>query len=641
MNLHAPKVMSCTKKLGFIAVVQFAQVKLVNKNDPYHIADCIDLIRVVAQTSHGKSASQSPERGANPQLVLQTGEGYHYSELPGRKESGKETVFELSTSQFSPTLPKCLVKQEIKSVSLRSPVRGNDGWHVVSIETYVKSTNKPYAQITSDQTLNRWVDYDQDEDRLVHLSSVVPTAQAPIVDTPECGYGNPVCTCSATAQHCKINRLEIDEIRTFTSYKKFPDKYGDGIFVRGVQGVVYEINDDGELEYLEQHGTKDCAKDFDRTNCSDPQFVDGKTYRMAIGVNGQIPGPTIIVHEDQMLTIHVHNNLTSEGISIHWHGMHQMDTPWMDGVGQITQCQIGPSSSFAYIYKASPSGTFWYHSHSGAQRTDGLFGALIVKEKTKKVLPNIAFEDHPDKHTISLLDWQHEASLDLFSQLNAGLGFYPGVPIGELPPNREGSRYQSEFSFDGAAVSPVPYFSRLINGKGRHPDVPYVKTRLSTFPVVKDKNYRFRLIGAQGTYAYKFSIDGHKLRVVSTDGYWTNPTVPADYIIIHTGERYDFILTADAEVKNYWIRAETLEIDRSSNDGVPPFNHWVTSQKESYNTRLVISTILLKYRPQIINASKQILHLENVFQMIDAWPLTVLFKNFILLTTQTASMSIN
>ena len=671
------------------------------------LADCIDLIRVVAQTSHGKSASQSPDRGANPQLVLQTEKGYHYSELPGRKESGKETVFELSTSQFSPTLPKCLVKQEIKSVSLQARVHGNDGWHVASIATYVKSTSKPYTQITSDQTLNRWVDYDQDEDRLVHLSSVVPTAQAyercltklriaartgshhnagfspsqanhkiglklkngqipkatltkggfpnqeyaleldlnaflpsvqcirrsditavslfyggpayytpettwliagfatyvtdvtnieqkltddpdfygwlynanesptfyPVpllIDTPKCGYGIPVCTCSAAAQHCVIN-LEIDEIRTFTSYRKFPVEDGEGIFVRGTQGVVYEIDDNGELQYLEPYTERDCAKNFDRTKCSDPQFVDGKTYRMAIGVNGQIPGPTIIVHEGQTITIHVHNNMSSEGISIHWHGMHQMNTPWMDGVGQITQCQIGPSSSFSYTYKASPSGTFWYHSHSGAQRTDGFYGALIVQEKTKKVLPNIAYEDCPDKHTISLLDWQHEISLDLFSQLNAGLGFYPGVPIGEVPPNMAGIRYESTRSFEEGEVGPVPYYSGLINGKGRHSDVPYVKTRLSTFPVVKGESYRFRLIGAQGLYAYKFSIDGHKLKVVSTDGYWTNPTEPADYIIIHTGERYDFILTADAEVKNYWIRAETLEIDRSSNDGAPPF----------------------------------------------------------------------
>ena len=81
----------------------------------------------------------------------------------------------------------------------------------------------------------------------------------------------------------------------------------------------------------------------DSTKCTNPQFVDGKTYRSAIAVYGQIPGPTLIVHEGQTVVIHVHNNLTTEGISIHWHGMHQKGTPWIDGVGQVTQCQITPS----------------------------------------------------------------------------------------------------------------------------------------------------------------------------------------------------------------------------------------------------------------------------------------------------------
>ena len=65
--------------------------------------------------------------------------------------------------------------------------------------------------------------------------------------------------------------------------------------------------------------------------------------------------------------------------------MHQRESPWMDGVGQVTQCQIGPSLSFSYEYTAKPAGTFWYHSHSGAQRTDGFYGALIVKESLKRM----------------------------------------------------------------------------------------------------------------------------------------------------------------------------------------------------------------------------------------------------------------
>ena len=247
----------------------------------------------------------------------------------------------------------------------------------------------------------------------------------------------------------------------------------------------------------------------------------------------------------------------------------------MDGVGQVTQCQIGPSSSFSYEYTARPAGTFWYHSHSGAQRTDGFYGALIVKESPKrrkqirKRLPKKYrnFKDLPDQHTLTLLDWQHEASLDLFTQVNADLGFYPDKPLGEVPTPND-TPYQGTRSFDNGGAGPVPYFSGIVNGKGRHVDVPYHKTRLSIFTVECGEIYRFRLIGAQSLYSNSFSIDGHKLTVVGTDGYWINPVEEVDYIMIHPGERYDFLLEADSTGNDYWMHAETMEINETTG---PPY----------------------------------------------------------------------
>ena len=397
-------------------------------------------------------------------------------------------------------------------------------------------------------------------------------------ETLYCEYGKPSCECDVGATVCSFN-LEIDEIRTFTSYQKLVVDEPTGVSMRGTQGVIYYFGDDGKPKPLQTNRT--CSTQ-DSAKCTYPQFVDGKTYRLAIAVNGQIPGPTLIVHEDQEVEIRVHNNLTTEGISIHWHGMHQRGTPWMDGVGQVTQCPIGPQSSFSYRYKATPSGTFWYHSHSGAQRTDGFYGALIVKEKRQR-MKNIrhklrkqgvrrAFkiQDLPEQHTLTLLDWQQEESLDLFTQIQGAVGFYPGKAHGEVP-TPEDVMYNRTDSFEGAGVGPIPYFSGIINGKGRHADVPYIQTRLSIFTVQAGKTYRFRLVGAQGLYAYRFSIDGHKLTVVGTDGYWLEPVKEVDYIIIHTGERYDFLLSANNTdgPNNFWMRAETLEIDRKGSE--PPY----------------------------------------------------------------------
>lgn len=482
------------------------------------------------------------------------------AELMGPTQSNQTYRRELNFRSWFRTT-ECVLISDIRNVYLQAHPRGNKRWYIESFSTSFKTGEVEYMDLTSDPHLDKWFGAKRTKIELT------PAFE----QTVNCEYGNPSCECVRYAVVCTFN-LEIDEIRTFTSYQKLSVDEPTGIAMRGSQGVIYYFDDLGTPQPLQTN--RSCAT-LDSSKCTNPQFVDGKTYRMGIAVNGQIPGPTLIVHEEQRVVIHVHNDLTSEGISIHWHGMHQKGTPWMDGVGQVTQCQIGPSSSFSYEYIARPSGTFWYHSHSGAQRTDGFYGALIVKESLRRRnqirnrLPKKYrnFIDLPGQHTLTLLDWQHEASLDLFTQVHADLGFYPDKPLGEVPTPND-TPYQGTRSFDNGGAGPVPYFSGIVNGKGRHVDVPYHKTRLSIFTVEWGKIYRFRLIGAQSLYSYSFSIAGHKLTVVGTDGYWINPVEEVDYIMIHPGERYDFLLRAKATINDYWMHAETMEINQSTG---PPY----------------------------------------------------------------------
>ncbi|XP_044176997.1 laccase-15-like isoform X1 [Acropora millepora] len=478
-------------------------------------------------------------------------------ELPGFLIEHQEFVYEIPLSH---EITSCVSLSEIDEIHLE---HSGDGIEVQSISTSVTIGDQTeYQPLTSDPHLNKMLG--------LHWYKSARLTWA-VEDTPSCGYGEPSCECNATAKSCTFN-LVIDEIRTFASYQKLSVNNETKIALRAAKGVVFSFGDDGIPVPLTNNKT---CSEYKNSNCTEPPFVDGKTYRLGIAVNGQIPGPTLIIHEGQEVLIRVHNELTSEGISIHWHGIHQKGTPWMDGVGQVTQCPIGPSSSFSYRYIARPSGTFWYHSHSGAQRTDGLYGALIVKENPRR-LPNITkvlgdFEDLPGEHTLNLIDWQHEMSLDLLTQAIGGLGFYPDKPLGEVP-TPDDEKYTSTVSFDNARIGPVPYFSGLINGKGRHSDVEYKKSRLSIFTVEEGKIYRFRLVGAQGMYAYKFSIADHKLTVVATDGYFVNPIKDVDYIILHTGERYDFLLHAcnpwpESKI-NYLMQVETMESDNTA-DGPP------------------------------------------------------------------------
>jgi hypothetical protein len=68
-------------------------------------------------------------------------------------------------------------------------------------------------------------------------------------------------------------------------------------------------------------------------NITDIISADGweNSFKLIVSANGTLPGPPIIVYEGQTVVIRVNNNLQSESVSIHWHGVEMKDTPWMDG----------------------------------------------------------------------------------------------------------------------------------------------------------------------------------------------------------------------------------------------------------------------------------------------------------------------
>ena len=364
---------------------------------------------------------------------------------------------------------------------------------------------------------------------------------------------------------CEIT-LNITHMLTMTLYDYYPEDLKDSGGHRGVDGYAIKINTDGSFafRYDSNNGVPNRPiSTFLWPIIADAHLKDGELERRSvIAVNNQVPGPTIIARKGQPLNIKVVNNLASESISIHWHGQHVKEAPWMDGVAHITQCPIVPYTEFTYSFKPDQVGTHWYHAHSGAQRTDGLFGALIIKsddEFTGTDLVNDTFADRPEEHTISLIDWQHDNSIDLFSVIQSGSRF-------KSPINGDKSYSFAEI-YDGSESAPYPFLSGLINGLGweytpvSSSSCNHNNNPLNFFNVAPGEAYRFRLIGAQSAYAFRFSIEGHKLRLIATDGILvkTDPE-EVDFIVIHSGERYDFLLDTTGQASgNYWIVAETLE----------------------------------------------------------------------------------
>jgi FtsP/CotA-like multicopper oxidase with cupredoxin domain len=98
----------------------------------------------------------------------------------------------------------------------------------------------------------------------------------------------------------------------------------------------------------------------------------------AIAINGSIPGPTLKWREGETVTVALTNHLREE-TSIHWHGL-RIPAP-MDGVPGLSFAGIAPGKTFAYRFPVRQNGTYWYHSHSGAQEQIGLIGALIIEPR--------------------------------------------------------------------------------------------------------------------------------------------------------------------------------------------------------------------------------------------------------------------
>lgn len=72
-------------------------------------------------------------------------------------------------------------------------------------------------------------------------------------------------------------------------------------------------------------------------------------YKPMLTINGQFPGPLIEVNEGDTIVVNVHNAATN-ATAIHWHGIFQNGSTWMDGTSGVTQCPIAPGKTFQYRF---------------------------------------------------------------------------------------------------------------------------------------------------------------------------------------------------------------------------------------------------------------------------------------------------
>ena len=277
---------------------------------------------------------------------------------------------------------------------------------------------------------------------------------------------------------------------------------------------------------------------------------DGLYERKIIGINDQWPLPVIEVDKGDQLVVHMHNGLGDRSASIHFHGMFQNGTNYMDGASMLTQCPIPAGASFTYNFTVNQNGTYWYHCHTDYCYPDGYRQALIVHDK------DAYFADQYDKeYTLTMSDWYHEMVDKLSS-------FFMSVD-------------------NPTGAEPIPN-AFLLND-----------TLNSSIPVEPDKTYLLRLINMGAFVGQYFYIEDHTFQIVEVDGVYTEPT-NASMIYIAVAQRYSILVKTKNETdKNY---AMVMVADSSLLDTIPP-------DLQLNNTNWLEYSKSAPHEPAVVNVS--------------------------------------
>lgn len=244
----------------------------------------------------------------------------------------------------------------------------------------------------------------------------------------------------------------------------------------------------------------------------------GKSFK-AWTYNGQLPGPEIRVKEGETFRA-VLKNYLPEATTIHWHGLPVPNK--MDGVPYITQNPVQSGQSFLYEFKATPPGTYIYHTHFSYQLDQGLYGPLIIEPKKEE-------RSYDREYVLMLEAW---ATIDgggpeasRMGRISPGMGMMGGMMGMMTGQPRPGEPLREPL-----------YDAYGINGKVFNASAP--------FKVRKGDRVRLRIINASSTTIFTLRIAGHPLRITHTDG---RPVVPfeVDALRIAQSERYDLELYAN------------------------------------------------------------------------------------------------
>ena len=267
--------------------------------------------------------------------------------------------------------------------------------------------------------------------------------------------------------------------------------------------------------------------------------VDGKTAR-AVGINGTVPGPLVRLKQGQNVRLRVTNALPrghggEPQSSIHWHGVL---VPFaMDGVPGVSFPGIEAGSTFDYEFPVIQSGTYWYHSHSGYQEQDGLYGPIVIDPAGPDP---IAYDR---EHVLVLADHSPMGGAVIYRKLKQMGGGYFNMQrqtLSGLLAGRDQTEQErldwAQMRMDPADIADVTgsTYTYTINGHG-----PFDNWTGLFQP---GERVRLRIINASAQTNFNIRIPDLPMMVVQADGQNVKP-VTVDEFQIGVAETFDVIVT--------------------------------------------------------------------------------------------------
>lgn len=295
------------------------------------------------------------------------------------------------------------------------------------------------------------------------------------------------------------------------------------------------------------------GSEFDLDIAALPVNFTGRP-RTALAINGSLPGPVLRWREGDTVTLRVRNRL-KEDTSIHWHGI--LLPANMDGVPGFSFAGIAPDGMYEYTFKVKQSGTYWYHSHSGFQEQQGVYGALVIDPREPEPFP------YERDYVVLLSDWTDENPARVLAKLKKQADYYNpqrrtlGDFIDDVAVHGWRDAFGERWAWAKMNMSPTDLadvsattYTYLLNGQA--PDGNW------TALFQPGERVRLRLINASAMTYFDFRIPGLKLTVIAADGQPVEP-VEVDEIRLGVAETYDVIVTPDGRQDAYTLFAQSMD----------------------------------------------------------------------------------